>query len=320
MDLRQIRTFVYIAELRSYTRAAAFLHVSQPALSRQMRLLEEELRLKLFLRHGHGVELTNEGVAFFARCRDVLSEFEQLRHDFRSTGANKAVMGLVSVGLPAPATRFATPKLLHAARKSYPGLSVRFAEGFSALLHEWLLSGSLDLAVLFGSNTPKLLTSLPVLVEDLVAISAATKTSRKKNFVNAQDLQNTPLILPHRPHILRELIDSLHLKKVEILEVDSTSLMIELARVGDGTTILPAGSAEQSIRAGHVVALPIINPTLSWQVSICYSSVRPLSVGARVVLDLMRREIAQKVTSGEWLSGRLIRPGTEMTEGLDAAP
>jgi LysR family nitrogen assimilation transcriptional regulator len=84
MDIRKIRTFVHIAELGSYSRAATFLHVSQPALSRQMRLLEGELNLSLFHRHGHGVELTDEGLAFLDRCRDVLMDFEQLRQDFRS--------------------------------------------------------------------------------------------------------------------------------------------------------------------------------------------------------------------------------------------
>lgn len=313
MDLRQVRTFVHIGELRSFTRAAAFLHVSQPALSRQMRLLEKELNLKLFSRHGHGVELTNEGISFLDRSRDLLAEFEQLREDFRSRATKKAAIGTVSIGLPVPATRFVTAQLLEAAQNEYPNLSVRPVEGFSGLLHEWLLSGSLDLAILFEPRTTKILTSKPLFVENLFAIRSTKTTTRRRKFVDAQDLQSTTLILPHRPHVLRDLVDSLHLKQVDVMEVDSTSIMVDLARAGRGTTILPQGSVELSVRTGDVVALPILNPTLSWQVSVCYSSVRPLSLGARVMLDLIRKEISRKISAGEWKPSRLIKPYNGIT-------
>ena len=307
MDLRQIRTFVHIGELRSFTRASAYLRVSQPALSRQMRLLEEELNLKLFSRHGHGVELTNDGITFLERCRNLLAEFEQLREDFRSHATMKEAVGTVSIGLPVPATRFVTPEMMESVGKQYPNLSVRFVEGFSAFLHEWLLSGSLDLAILFQPRTTKILTSEPLLVEDLFAIFSAKGRSRKKNFVDARDLQSTTLILPHRPHVLRDLIDGLCLKHQRIMEVDSTSLMIELARAGKGTTILPRGSVELAVRIGDVVALPIVNPTLSWQVSVCYSSVRPPTLGARIMLELIRKELYRRVATGEWVAGRITK-------------
>lgn len=278
-----------------------------------MRLLEAELRFKLFHRHGHGVELTNEGMAFLDRCQHVLNDFEQLRNDFRSHRSGKVVMGNVCIGLPVPATRFATPRLLATAREAHPGLSVRFVEGFSTLLHEWLLSGSLDLAILFEPRTSKILSSTPLLFEDLFAVSAAKYAPKNPKFIEAQDLSSTTLILPHRPHVLRDLVDGLHLPRESYMEIDSTSLMIELARTGNGTTILPRGSVESALRSGNLVALPIVNPTLSWQVSVCYSNVRPLSLGAKVMLNLMRKEITQKVISGEWGPGRLIRSGTDQT-------
>jgi LysR family nitrogen assimilation transcriptional regulator len=308
VDLKQIRAFAHIAELRSFTRAAAFLHISQPALSRQMRLLEEELKMKLFQRQTHGVELTNEGLAFFNRCREVLTNFEQLRQDFSpAQGTRLSVMGSVSVGLPVPASRFATPRLLAAARDAYPGLSVRFVEGFSGLLHEWLISGSLDIAILFEPRTSKILTSKALLMENLFAICKPDNAFGGQAFIEAKDLGTMPLILPHRPHILRELVDSLHLNHVEVVEIDSASLMIELAASGIGITILPRESVSHAVRAGDVIALPILNPTLSWQVTVCYSNVRPLSLGARVVLDLLRKDISHRVTSGEWPHGRLMR-------------
>ncbi|MBK0392132.1 LysR family transcriptional regulator [Ramlibacter algicola] len=304
MDLRQIKTFVHIAELRSYTKAAAFLYVSQPALSRQMRLLEEELDTKLFHRHGHGVELTADGAAFLERCHELLADFEQLRHDFKVRTSSTGVTGTVSVGLPVPSTRFISPRFLDELRASYPGVSVRVVEGFSALLHEWLISGSLDLAVLFEPRTGKLLTSEPLLVEDLFAIVARGRRKNRALF-DASDLGAKPLILPHRPHVIRDLVDGLNLKEAEVVEIDSTSLMIELARAGVGTAILPQGSVDTAVRAGDVLALPIVNPALSWQVMVCQSSVRPLTPAASIVLGLLRQEITSRVRAGDW-TARLI--------------
>ncbi|TFZ02914.1 LysR family transcriptional regulator [Ramlibacter henchirensis] len=305
MDLRQIRTFVHIAELRSFTRSATFLHVSQPALSRQIRLLEEELNLKLFHRFGHGVELTIDGIDFLERCQRMLADFESLRHDFLLKGKSSTASGAVSIGLPVPATRFISAEFLEDLRTAYPMVQVRIAEGFSALLHEWLLSGSLDLAILFEPRPSKILTHEPLLVEDLCAIRSVKSINAGQTFMEAQELQSTPLVLPHRPHVLRDLLDGLQFTKPHIIEVSATSVMVELARCGLGTAILPQASVDVAQRAGDVVALPIINPALSWKVSVCYSSTRSLTPAAEVVLELLRAEVTKKVRSGSW-TARLV--------------
>ncbi len=305
MDLRQIRTFVHIAELHSFTRASAFLNVSQPALSRQMKLLEEDLGIKLFHRHGHGVDLTNDGAAFLERCRQVLSEFESLRKDFLTRGQGAGVTGTASLGLPVPATRFIGRAFLADLYREHSGVSLRVVEGFSALLHEWLLSGSLDLAILYGPRPSKILTTEPLLIEDLHAIVAVNDINRYRPWISAEELAEMPLILPNRPHVLRSLVDQLNLRKVKIIEVGAISMMIELARAGQGVTILPRSAVDSALLSGDLIALPIHEPNLSWDVSVCYSNVRPLSGAAEIVLRLLRKEIRTKVHQGTW-KARLI--------------
>ncbi len=101
MEIRHLRSFVHVAELRSLTRAAAFLRISQPAISRQMRLLEAELKTTLFHRHGHGVTLTHAGELLFERSTALLTEFENLRQDIAAPGRK----GVPSAGSSASGCR-----------------------------------------------------------------------------------------------------------------------------------------------------------------------------------------------------------------------
>src|SRR3546814_14349012 len=96
MDIRKIRTIVYVTGLKSFTRASVFLHISQPALSRQIRLLEEEVGVKLFVRSGHGVELTEQGKIFLDRSVGFLSQFASLRADFTNNMQNGEQIGRAS--------------------------------------------------------------------------------------------------------------------------------------------------------------------------------------------------------------------------------
>lgn len=291
MDIRQIKTFVHIADLHSFSRASAFLHVSQPALSRQMRLLEEELGIKLFHRHGHGAELTEDGALFHQRSRKILADFLNLKSEFYSRGRNADITGTVGIGLPVPATRFIGVEFINAFRERSSGISLKIVEGFSALLHEWLLSGSLDLAVQYGGRSTTAITAEPVLTEDLYAVTGAGTLLAEQASVRASDLASMPLILPNRPHVLRDLIDDLELEDARTVEVGAISLMFDMARVGKGVTILPRSSLDPALGTGGLVALPIHDPYLTWEVSICYSALKPLTPAAMVVRDELRNEL-----------------------------
>lgn len=314
MDIKRIRTFIHVAELRSFTRASAALSVSQPALSRQIRLLEEELGVKLFHRDGHGVELTQEAMALLDRGRTLLSDFEKFKHDFRTLGKDAAITGSVSLGLPVPATRFLRSTFISDFNSHYSGIALRIVEGFSGLMHEWLMSGSLDLAVLYGPRQSKVLASQPILTEPLYAIAAATHGNRTRASIDIAELVRRPLILPSRPHVLRDLIDRLHLADVSYLEVDAISMMIELAQKGMGYSILPRRAVDAAVLAGEVVAIAIDEPNLAWEVSICHSSVRPLSAAAELLLRLIHNELRARLAIES-----AARPGVAANYGRNEA-
>lgn len=187
-------------------------------------------------------------------------------------------------------------------------------EGFSALLHEWLLSGSLDLAVMYGGKSTTAITALPVLSEDLYAVTGSGTPLASGTAIRARDLANVPLILPNKPHVLRDMIDDLDLEDAHIVEIGAISLMVEMARIGKGITIVPRSSVEAALAAGGVVALPIHDPYLTWEISICYSALTPLTPAAMVLRDELRKELVKTAQA----LGKSVRVLPEAAWGRDA--
>jgi LysR family transcriptional regulator, nitrogen assimilation regulatory protein len=299
MDLRQMRSFVHVAELRSFSRAAAFLNVSQPALSRQMRLLEEELGAKLFHRTGRGVALTDAGALLLDRSARILGEVEDMRGELNGGRSASGLAGAVSIGVSVNVSPLLAGFLARC-RKLHPGLSVRVVEGFSALLHEWLLTGAVDFAVLYGPRPSRVIRSDSLLAEDLYAIGVASAENRARRAVSPAELATAPLILPHRPHVIRELVQQTGVQPAEIIEVDAPGLQIELARAGRGWAILPLTCVTTHLAAGQVCAVPIHQPSLSWTATLSQSALKPLTAPAAAAFKLLREEVAALVKSGRW--------------------
>src|SRR5690606_1677354 len=115
-----------------------------------------------------------------------------------------------------------------------PGISLRIVEGFSALIHEWLMSGSIDLAILYGPRISRVVDREILAVENLHAIMAATDENRARASITLTEIATGTLIVPHPPHIIRELLDLRGINPPKTLEVDAITIMIALARAGKG--------------------------------------------------------------------------------------
>ena len=149
MDLKQLAYFVRVAELGSFTRAAEALGVAQPALSRQVRQLEVELRQSLLARNGRGALPTEAGKLLLAHGRGILHQVQRAHEELgRLRGA---LAGRVAVGLPTSLARVLTVPLTRAFRQAMPEASLSISEGLSVALLESLLNGRLDIAVLYNA-------------------------------------------------------------------------------------------------------------------------------------------------------------------------
>ena len=149
MDPQELRYFVEIAGAGSLSRAAIHLGVSQPALTRQVRNPETELRIELFYRHGRGVALTEAGRRLHATAAEILGKLHGVKEDLLARYS--LVTGSIALGLPPSIAATISGRLATTFAERYPDAQLHIREGFSGVLVEWVEGGRLDLTVLYPS-------------------------------------------------------------------------------------------------------------------------------------------------------------------------
>ncbi len=302
MDIRQLRYFVNVAELGSFSRAAAFLSVAQPALSRQIRNLESELDTRLLYRTGRGVAVTESGRQLLDHAKAILDQMDRLRDDIAMVRERPS--GSVTLGMPPTITQVLVTPLIRHLRARYPDISLQVAEGFSGFVNEWLASGRLDIAVLYNAPRTKHLLTEKLLTEELFLVGPGSEKNNGRGIPFAK-VAGLPLILPSRPHGLRLLIDTYagqHGFDLTIdCELDSLAAIKELVEHGAGWTILSFASVHREVQSGRLIARRIVNPPIKRDLVLATSTQRPLSRVAQVVIEQIKEEVDQLVGSGKWL-------------------
>ena len=300
MDLRQLEYFQHVAELGSFTRAAAYLSVVQPALSRQVRALETELGQNLFDRNGRGVILTEAGKRLLEHARGILTQVERARQDLAEHRSPDA--GHLIIGLPPSLGRSITVPLVAEFRARLPKATVATVEGLSTYILEWLAVGRVDCGILYNAAPSPQLDLIPLCEEPLYLMSPrANGIARKATAVQLADVAKYPLIIPSRPHTMRMAVEhalaAVGCKIQVALEIESISAIIELVGQGYGHAVLPMTAVHSSTWSESLVARPVANPRLSSSLWIATASQRPraaiLRKAVQLIGDVVRREIGE---------------------------
>ncbi len=267
MDLKQLDTFVRVAELGSFTRAASVLRVAQPALSRQVRALEIELRQPLFDRNGRGVTLTPAGTRLLAHGRGILQQVERARQDLEEQRG--AASGLVSIGLPPSISRTLTAPLVEAFRERFPRARLSMVEGLSTYALEWLAQGRVDCAVVYNAVPDAAIDLQPVLQERLHLVSSRSQSGQGagKLLGKPATLANVAacdLVIPSRPHAIRMQLETAMaeagLKPSVALEVDSVPAMLDLVQRHALHAVLSLNAVQGSGGESALQARPVRLP------------------------------------------------------------
>ena len=302
MDIRQLRTFVHVAELGSFSKAAERLNIAQPALSRQIRLLEAELKAPLLVRHGRGVTLTGAGTVFLDRAAGILRQIEQARADVAAEAGD--VGGQVSLGMPPSVGFVLAGPLAEDFRRTYPKVRLKIVEGVGAFVHEWMVGGRLDVGVLYQPEPSRHLETTPLWREDLYLFAAADAGLDPSRPAPLASLARHPLILPSAGHGLRGLLER-HAARHEIelhveIEVDATRIQKELVARGLGYSVLPFASIAEEVREGILSAAPIAAPTIPRRVVLAYPVDRPVPRSARLLGDRLIAVVREIFAEGGW--------------------
>ena len=264
MNLRQIEYFIHVAELGSFSKAAVVLDVAQPALSRQVRALETELRENLLLRNGRGVTLTDAGRRLLEHGQGILQLVAAARDDL---GARRdEPVGQIVVGLPPSLARRLTLPLIEMFRAELPKARLAIIEGFSVHIVEWLGSGRVDLGLVYNPEPLPAIAITPVLEERLCLIGPAVAAAVARKGIALKDVARLPLVMPQRGHIFRKLMETQAALAGVTLnvawEVSSVPAILDLVLGGHGYAALTDTAIRTLAKRERLSVTPIRNPEI----------------------------------------------------------
>lgn len=306
MDFKQLRALVTVAETGNVTRASALLNIVQPAVSRQLRLLEEDVGTTLFDRGRHGMELTDAGKTLVEYARRVLHEIDRARAEIRPSQGT--VGGIVTVGLLPSTCDLLSSALVTSVAMSYPGIRVRISMGYAGHLQNWLEAGEIDVALLYDPKQTPTIQVKPLLEEGLWVVGLPDSGLRQDQPMTMAQLAGKPLVLPSAPHGLRSLVEHaatlMGLELTIVAETNAMSVQKSLVLGGHGLTILPTIAVVDDIARGILVAAPLTEPTLVRKIVLALPANRNTTPSVRCVVTSLVEEMRAAVHRGDWLAAR----------------
>jgi DNA-binding transcriptional LysR family regulator len=255
MDLRHLRAFVTVVDAQGFARAAARLHLSQPALSRQIHALEQELGIPLFHRSGRGVRLTAQGQDLLVRSRRVLADADSVRERARTLKDGHA--GVLRVGATPQMTEGLLAAFLASYRRRHPAVEIHLVEEGGASLPSRLERGEVDLAVIVAGDRrfEERLLRPPVYV---LCVCAKAHRFARRAALDVVELAEIPLLLLRREFGSRLWFDAAcqaaNIRPHVLLESSAPHALIALARADYGVAVVPSSVL---IAGGGVRIVPL---------------------------------------------------------------
>lgn len=309
MDIRQLRYFLAIVEEGSFSRAAQRVKVAQPALSMHVRNMEDFLGTKLLSRSSKGVVPTEEGELLVGRARTILADLEQIEEDVRSFGKEPA--GAVHLGLPGTISDILSVPLIARCRERYPGIKIIVAEAMSGFIREWLMTRSIELAVVYLDLKEAGVRSEPLLEEELVLLMPPNG-EQSVGAVRLDFLKDKALILPSGAHGLRIMLNKVFNEKgfaVEPeIEVDSYRNIKRLVEGGYGCSILPLHAVAEEQRSGKLSVHHFSDFVLTRSAYLVQDISRPKTRATAIVSQVLKEVVGGLIENDEWSGAR--RPET----------
>lgn len=312
MDLKRIEHLIQVAEYGSFSKAASVIGIAQPALGRQVKKLEEECGTPLLYRHGRGVSLTPDGEKLLTRLRPLLRQMESAVLELRSD--QESPSGTVSLGLTPTMSGMLGVQLIAAVKERYPQIQLNIVSGYSGYVHEWLINGRVDLAMLHDARRSQHIVSLPLAELGLSLISPAGMAPPGDGHnVRVAQLKGIPLVLPTRNHGLRRTVEyaasQAGVPLNVVLEIDALELMRELVMAGMGHTVLAAPAVREQVAAGTLETRLLGTPALSTRLLLATATNRPVTQAAKAVERIVRTLIEDIEAKKLYPSLAMLAPG-----------
>jgi LysR family nitrogen assimilation transcriptional regulator len=289
MELRSLGYFVRIAELGSITRAAAHLRLAQPALTRHVQRLEEELGVALFTRANRGVRLTEAGQKLLESAERILRDVERTGDEIRAQDAHPS--GRIILGVTPTLCPVLAPELSARMRRDYPRVELKVVHAGMVRLEEFVIDGRVDVALLSELSRSRLIVSTRLAQEEMVLVTRPG--ARPHGVVSDADLGRTPLVLGDG---LRAAMDALlagrgiELKvEIEVNDHETIRLMVQH---GAAASILPYSSVTRECAQGLLEAHRITEGGIFRTLALGMRASRTASLARETVVRTITRLVS----------------------------
>jgi len=299
VKLKQLEYVLWVVRLGSFSKAAAKLHVAQPAISRQIIMLEKELGVRLFHRDGHGAVPTAAARILCTAAEGIFKQLEDAQAELANMKESPA--GKVCLGVPPSLSQYFARSLNGVVKSHFPDINLNISEGWTGHLYDWIVSGRIDLGIIYSSQITEHLECELLLTEDVSVITATAPNPNAKDYSLTQ-VARLPLVVPPRPHGLRLVIDKVFSKHGLmpniVFESEVWNVMKELVEQGDVYGLLPPSELREEIAAGHFHVIPIAKPGIKRTLCIARSRHKRMTRAVEKVLRLVVNETEHHVQDG----------------------
>jgi DNA-binding transcriptional LysR family regulator len=287
MDFDQLESFLQVARHSSFSRAAEKRFRTQPAISSQIRALEEEVGARLFDRSGGKVVLTAAGKLFQQYAEETL---EARRITVTAIAEMERVpRGEIIVGANEATCLHILPEVFAQFKKEYPDVGVSINRAERARILEFIIDNTVDFAIVSLPVKDSRLTVVPIHRDELVIITAPGHDLAGKNAATVEELVEFPLLLPkigRTRDAIENMFHERRLRPIVSMELDSSELMKRFVAAGVGAGLIARSNIADEVRAGTLVSIPIANAHIRRDLALVFRKDKALSRAALAFIDI----------------------------------
>ena len=289
INLNQLRAFYQAAKCQNVSLAAKRLFVSQPAVTAQVKLFEDNCGLKLFKKKGRNLYLTEEGKTLFNYARKIF-EYEQKIEDAVEQ-MKELKKGSLRLGSARTYARYFMPFLLTGFRNAHPHIKIHLDEGSSSDMIQSLIDLKNEVVIIAKAEENSNITFIPFSQEELVLILPPNHHLANKATLSFKQLADEPIIMKDPGSGSRKLVDELFTRNDcspnILMETGDAEIIKLLVRHGEGVSFLVKEAVAVELQEGKLATVPLKNQAIFLDVSIAYLKNQPLSPSAQAFLKSM---------------------------------
>lgn len=292
MDVRTLQAFVEVARRGGFSRAGKVLHLTQPAVSKAVKALEEDLGQVLLVRQGRRVTLTDAGRIVFDRAQGVLSALHAIEEEVAEVGAVRR--GRVRFGVPPMVGAAFFPPVLGDFRAAYPGVTLELREEGARSIEALVLDGGIDVGATVLPSDAVAFEVVPLMRDVLRAVVHPGSPLARRRSVALRDLERVPFVLYRADFALHgHILDACRqvgFAPRVAAESSQWDFMAAMVAADMGVALLPLTICRR-LDPSQVAVLPLLEPELRWDLALVWKRGRHPSPAARAFIEVVRRRV-----------------------------